>query len=38
MNIKIFSKNNCIQCKIEKHFLSENNIAFEEININAQPG
>ena len=27
MNVKIFSKNNCIQC----------NIAFEEINIDAQP-
>ena len=27
MNVKIFSKNNCIQCKM----------AFEEINIDAQP-
>ena len=37
MNVKIFSKNNCIQCKMAKRFLSENNIAFEEINIDAQP-
>ena len=36
MNVKIFSKNNCIQCKMAKRFLSENNIAFEEINIDAQ--
>ena len=37
MNVKIFSKNNCIQSKMAKRFLSENNIAFEEINIDAQP-
>lgn len=37
MNVKIFSKNNCIQCKMVKRFLSENNIAFEEVNIDIQP-
>ncbi|MGC3593162.1 glutaredoxin-like protein NrdH, partial [Enterococcus faecalis] len=37
MNVKIFSKHNCIQCKMAKRFLSENNIAFEVINIDAQP-
>lgn len=36
MNVKIFSKNNCIQCKMAKRFLSENNIAFEEVNIDIQ--
>lgn len=37
MNIKLFSKNNCMQCKMAKRFLSENQIAFEEINIDNQP-
>ena len=26
MNIKLFSKNNCMQCKMAKRFLSENHI------------
>ncbi len=33
MNIKLFSKNNCMQCKMVKRFLTENKINFEEINI-----
>ncbi|MGM0125381.1 glutaredoxin [Enterococcus sp. AZ194] len=37
MNVKIFSKNNCMQCKMVKRYLSENNIAFEEVNIDNQP-
>jgi glutaredoxin-like protein NrdH len=37
MNVKVFSKNNCIQCKMAKRFLSENNIDFEEINIDVKP-
>ena len=37
MNIKLFSKNNCMQCKMAKRFLSENQIAFEEINIYNEP-
>lgn len=37
MNVKIFSKNNCIQCTMAKRFLSENNIPFEEINIDVKP-
>ena len=37
MNVKIFSKNNCMQCKMTKRFLSENNIPYEEINIDVQP-
>lgn len=37
MNVKIFSKNNCIQCKMTKRFLSENHIPFEEVNIDQQP-
>lgn len=37
MNVKIFSKNNCMQCKMTKRFLSENNIPFEEVNIDVEP-
>ena len=37
MNIKLFSKNNCMQCKMAKRFLRENQIAFEEINIDNEP-
>ncbi|MGC6769590.1 glutaredoxin-like protein NrdH [Enterococcus sp. LJL128] len=37
MNVKIFSKNNCIQCNMAKRFLNENNITFEEVNIDNQP-
>ena len=37
MNIKLFSKNNCMQCKMAKRFLSDNHNSFEEINIDNQP-
>ncbi|MGM9903768.1 glutaredoxin [Enterococcus sp. 10A9_DIV0425] len=37
MNVKIFSKNNCMQCKMVKRFLAENKIDFEEVNIDEQP-
>ncbi|AYW50084.1 glutaredoxin-like protein NrdH [Tetragenococcus halophilus] len=37
MNIKLFSKNNCMQCKMTKRFLAENNINFEEVNIDNEP-
>lgn len=37
MEIKLFSKNNCMQCKMAKRFLSENQIAFEEVNIDNHP-
>lgn len=37
MNIKIFSKNNCIQCKMVKRFLIDNKIDFEEVNIDEHP-
>ena len=35
--ITLFSKNNCMQCKMAKRFLSDNHISFEEINIDNQP-
>ena len=37
MNVKIYSKNNCIQCKMVKRFLSERHVAYEEVNIDLQP-
>ncbi|MBL1224721.1 glutaredoxin-like protein NrdH [Enterococcus sp. BWR-S5] len=37
MNVKIFSKNNCIQCNMAKRFLNENHIPYEEVNIDSQP-
>ncbi|MFV0557743.1 MAG: glutaredoxin-like protein NrdH [Enterococcus sp.] len=37
MNIKLFSKNNCMQCKMTKRFLDDNNIPFEEVNIDEKP-
>lgn len=37
MNVKIFSKNNCMQCKMVKRFLTDNKIDFEEVNIDEKP-
>ncbi len=37
MNITLFSKNNCMQCKMTKRFLAENDINFEEVNIDNEP-
>ena len=37
MNIKLFSKNNCVQCKMAKRFLTDNQINFEEINLDQEP-
>lgn len=31
--VKIYSKENCIQCKMTKRFLEAKNIPFEEINV-----
>ncbi|MFS1663813.1 glutaredoxin-like protein NrdH [Streptococcus sp. zg-JUN1979] len=35
--ITLFSKNNCMQCKMTKKFLEQHNADFEEINIDEQP-
>lgn len=35
--ITIFSKNNCMQCKMTKKFLEQNGADFQEINIDEQP-
>ena len=35
--ITLFSKNNCMQCKMTKKFLEKENADFEEINIDEHP-
>lgn len=35
--VTVYSKNNCMQCKMTKRFLKEHNIDFTERNINEQP-
>lgn len=35
--ITLYSKNNCMQCKMTKRYLTEHNISFEEHNVNEQP-
>ena len=37
MNLVLYTKNNCIQCKMTKRFLEQNNITFEEHNISEEP-
>ncbi|CUS26746.1 Glutaredoxin-like protein NrdH [Paucilactobacillus oligofermentans DSM 15707 = LMG 22743] len=35
--VTLFSKNNCMQCKMTKRFLAEHNVEFIEHNIDEQP-
>ena len=35
--VTVYSKNNCVQCKMTKRFLDNNNIAYQEINLDEQP-
>lgn len=35
--VTVFSKNDCIQCKMTKKFLEQHNVAFVEHNIDEQP-
>ncbi|AXQ78311.1 glutaredoxin-like protein NrdH [Streptococcus chenjunshii] len=35
--ITLFSKNNCMQCKMTKKFLEQHQASFEEINIDEHP-
>ena len=35
--VKVYSKNNCMQCKMTKRYLTENQISFEEVNIDNEP-
>ena len=35
--VTIYSKNNCVQCKMTKRFLDTNHVEYREINLAAQP-
>lgn len=35
--VTVYSKNNCMQCKMTKKWLSEHHVDFQEINIDEQP-
>lgn len=35
--ITIYSKNNCVQCKMTKRFLDQHQVSFREINLDEQP-
>ncbi|OFI47742.1 NrdH-redoxin [Floricoccus tropicus] len=35
--VTVFSKNNCMQCKMVKKWLSDKEIQFQEINLDEQP-
>lgn len=35
--ITLFSKNNCMQCKMTKKFLEQNGADYQEINIDEHP-
>lgn len=37
MSLELYTKNNCIQCKMTKKFLNEHNINFAEKNITETP-
>ena len=35
--VTIYSKNNCVQCKMTKRFLDTNHVEYREINLDEQP-
>ncbi|MCO0831963.1 glutaredoxin-like protein NrdH [Fructobacillus sp. W13] len=35
--VTVFTKNNCVQCKMTKKYLDQIGVAFEEINVEEQP-
>lgn len=35
--VTVYSKNNCVQCKMTKRFLEQHNVAFKEINLDEEP-
>lgn len=35
--VTIYSKNNCVQCKMTKRFLEQHKVNFKEINLDEQP-
>lgn len=37
MKIKVYSKNNCIQCEMTKMWLNQNKIPFESVDVSEHP-
>lgn len=35
--VTVYSKNNCIQCKMTKKFLTDNQVHFNEVNVEDNP-
>lgn len=35
--VTIYSKNDCVQCKMTKKFLDQHNVEYNEINLDEQP-
>ncbi len=35
--VTVYSRNNCMQCKMTKRFLTEHHVDFDERNINEEP-
>ncbi|MBJ6745403.1 glutaredoxin-like protein NrdH [Streptococcus sp. 121] len=35
--VTVYSKNNCMQCRMTKKFLEDNHISYEEINLDLEP-
>ena len=35
--VTVYSKNNCVQCKMTKRFLDQHEVAYQEINLDEQP-
>ncbi|MGT2925775.1 glutaredoxin-like protein NrdH [Streptococcus cuniculipharyngis] len=35
--VTVFSKNNCVQCKMTKKFLDDKNLSYREINLDEEP-
>lgn len=35
--ITVYSKNDCVQCKMTKRFLDQHQVPFKEINLDEQP-
>lgn len=37
MNVTLYTKDNCPQCKMTKRFLTDKNVSYNEVNIDNEP-
>lgn len=35
--VTVYSKNNCMQCRMTKKFLDDNHVSYKEINLDLEP-